>query len=80
MKNNKQVKKALDAVKSIPNVWRNLLHLTEAACLVGVAGFAFWASFNHVFDVEWTALALRFAAVVIALRGAVEFLKQLNRK
>lgn len=76
----KELTKVTEAVKAVPNIWTNLQHLVEAICLVAVAGFSFWASFQYDFAVDYGAYALRFAAVVIALRGAVEFLKQLNKK
>ena len=72
--------KFVEAVKTIPNIWSNLEHLVEAICLVAVAGFSFWASYRLDFAVDTSAYALRFASIVIAIRGAVEFLKQMNKR
>lgn len=79
-KAKEQLNKVVTTVKSIPNVWTNTQHLIEAICLVAVAGFSFWASYQLDFAVDFSAYALRFASVVIALRGAIEFLKQMNRR
>jgi hypothetical protein len=79
-KTKEQLKQVTEAVKAIPNVWTNLQHLVEALCLVAVAGYSFWASYQFTFAIEYGAYALRFAAVVIAVRGGVEFLKQLNKR
>jgi hypothetical protein len=75
-----KLNKVTKAVKSVPNIWSNLEHLVEAICLVAVAGFAFWSSYQLDFAVDFSAYALRFASVVIAIRGAVEFLKQMNKR
>lgn len=72
--------KLVEAVKTIPNIWTNLEHLVEAVCLVAVAGFSFWASYKYNFAVNFGAYALRFASVVIAIRGSIEFLKQMNKR
>lgn len=69
-----------EAVKTIPNIWTNTQHLIEAICLVTVAGFTFWGSYQLDFAIDNSAYALRFASVVIALRGATEFLKQMNKR
>jgi len=68
------------AVKSIPNVWKNLVTLTEAVSLVVVAGAAYWVTYQQEFSTVYQTYGLRFASVVIALRGAVELLRYLNRK
>lgn len=72
--------KFVEAGKTIPNIWTNLEHLVEAICLVAVSGFSFWASYRLDFAVDTSAYALRFASVVIAIRGSIEFLKQMNKR
>lgn len=72
--------KLVSAVKTIPNVWTNLVTLTEAVSLVVVAGAAYWVTYMHSFSTVWQTYGLRLASVVIALRGATELLKYLSRK
>lgn len=72
--------KFIEGVKTIPHIWTNLEHLVEALCLLTVAGFSFWASFKYNFAIHNSAYALRFASVVIGLRGAFELLKQMNKR
>jgi len=72
--------KLVSAVKDIPNVWTNLQHLIEAICLVAVAGYSFWASHQFTFAIDYGTYALRFAAIVIAIRGGVELIKSLNKR
>lgn len=75
-----RLNQTVEVVKTIPNIWTNTQHLIEAICLVTVAGFTFWGSYQLDFAIDNSAYVLRFAAVVIALRGATEFLKQMNKR
>jgi hypothetical protein len=79
-KTKEQFKQVTEAVKAIPNVWTNLQHLVEAICLVAVAGYSFWASYQYTFAIDYGTYALRFAAVVIAIRGGIELIRNLNRR
>lgn len=79
-KAKENIKKFVEGVKTIPNIWTNTQHLIEALCLLIVAGFAFWSSFKYAFAVQNAGYVLRFASVVIGLRGMYELLKQMNKR
>lgn len=79
-KAKENIKKFVEGVKTIPNIWINTQHLIEALCLLIVAGFAFWASYRYSFAIHNSSYVLRFASVVIGLRGMFELLKQMNKR
>lgn len=61
------------------NLLANIEHFVEAACLLVLAYAGYWTSFNVDLRTEykWTLL---FAAIVVGMRGAVEFIKHINKK
>lgn len=65
--------------EDVRTVAQNFTRLVEAICLLIVAGFGFWGAYNVPLRTEYK-YAILFASVVIALRGAVEFLRHLNKR
>ena len=65
--------------KEAGNLVKNIEHFVEAACLLVLAYAGYWTSFNVDLRTEykWTLL---FAAIVVGMRGAIEFIKHINKK
>ena len=69
--------KATDVKTSTTRKWKNFTRLVEASSLLAVSAFTLYGSLELVKG-EWYAYPLTFAAVVIGVRGAQEFLKHLD--
>lgn len=78
-----KVTKAKDSVKTAyneaNNLLRNIEHFIEATCLLILAYAGYWTSFNVELRNEYK-YPLLFAAILIGLRGSVEFLRHINKK
>lgn len=76
----KEIKaKATQTKTSTVRKWKNFTRLVEAFALLAVSAFSLYGALELVRS-EWYAYPLGFAAVVIGLRGASEFLKHLDRE
>jgi hypothetical protein len=71
--------KAVATKNSTVRKWKNFSRLVEAISLLAVSAFSLYGALDLVRN-EWFALPLAFAAVVIGIRGALEFLKHLDRE
>lgn len=71
--------KAKQAKDNTTNVLRNAEQLAQASALLIVAGFSYWA-LGQLDLPKLAYYTVLGALVIIGLRGAVEFVKFLNRK
>jgi hypothetical protein len=67
-----------NAFDFIQSAFTGLKLLSEAASLVITSGVTIWTAYNHSMNV-WMQRVLLCAAAIIALRGAVEFMRHLAR-
>lgn len=78
-KENKVFTSVKNAVNEANTLLRNTEKFIEAASLLIVSYSAYWTAFNVPLRNEYK-YALLFAAVLIGLRGATEFLRHINKK
>lgn len=57
----------------------NTEHFVEATCLLVLAYAGFWTAQNVDLRTEYKWVLL-FAAVIVGMRGAIEFIKHINKK
>lgn len=78
-KDNKVVNSFKNAVTEANNFLKNIERFVEAACLLVLAYAGYWTAFNVSLRNEYK-YALMFSAVLVGLRGSIEFLKHINKK
>lgn len=76
---NKVVASVKNAITEANNFLRSIERFVEAVCLLILSYAGYWTAFNVPLRNEYK-YALMFAAVLVGLRGSIEFLKHINRK
>lgn len=76
---NKVVANVKNAVEEANNFIKNTERFVEAACLLVLAYAGYWTAFNVPLRNEYK-YALLFAAIVVGMRGAIEFFKHINKR
>lgn len=73
------IDKTVEVKTSSIRIVKNLVRLVEAVCLLAVSGFSLYAAYHYKLE-TFQKDGLLFAGLVIALRGAHEFINHLNNK
>lgn len=68
-----------NAIQEANNFLKNTERFVEAASLLVLAYAGYWSAFNVDLRNEYK-YSLLFAAVVVGLRGATEFLRHINKR
>lgn len=76
---NKALQAFKNAVKETNQFIKNTERFVEAACLLILAYAGYWTAFNVELRNEYK-YTLLFAAIVVGMRGATEFLRHINKK
>lgn len=76
---NKVVTNVKNAIKETSQFIKNTERFIEAACLLVLAYAGYWTAFNVDLRNEYK-YALLFSAILVGMRGSVEFFKHINRK
>ncbi len=61
------------------NLLKNTEHFVEAACLLVLAYAGYWTAMNVELRTEFKWVLL-FSATLVGMRGAIEFIKHINKK
>ena len=76
---NKVVAQVKNAIGEANNFLKNTERFIEAACLLVLAYAGYWTAFIVSLRNEYK-YALMFAAIVVGMRGAIEFFKHINKR
>jgi hypothetical protein len=76
---NKVIASVKNAVKETNNFLKSIERFVEAVCLLILSYAGYWTAFNVPLRNEYK-YALLFAAIVVGMRGAIEFFKHINKR